>query len=92
MTAGIVPLSCFLSDYIHFCFVLNSRYALLTRPNAHSLLGYGGTGNEWEEYSRYLNPEGVEMPAVSISVFIFGFHDIWGLFVLGLLPCIGCIP
>jgi hypothetical protein len=25
--------------------------------------GYGGTGNEWEEYSRYLNPEGVEMPS-----------------------------
>ncbi|KAF7154490.1 hypothetical protein RHSIM_Rhsim01G0184000 [Rhododendron simsii] len=24
--------------------------------------GYGGTGNEWEEYSRYINPEGVEMP------------------------------
>ncbi|PON32259.1 YTH domain containing protein [Parasponia andersonii] len=23
--------------------------------------GYDGTGNEWDEYSRYLNPDGVEM-------------------------------
>ncbi|XP_059628738.1 YTH domain-containing protein ECT2-like [Cornus florida] len=24
--------------------------------------GYDGTANEWDDYSRYLNPEGVEMP------------------------------
>lgn len=58
---------------LHF---LNNRYAFLTRPIAHLFLGYGGTGNEWEEYSRYINPEGVEMPPVSISVHIFVFHDI----------------
>jgi len=24
--------------------------------------GYDGTGNEWDDYSRYMNPDGVEMP------------------------------
>lgn len=30
------------------------------------IAGYDGTGNEWDEYSRYVNSEGVEMTSVSI--------------------------
>ena len=35
-------------------------------PNGYSSYyygGYDGTTNEWEDYSRYMNPEGVEMSA-----------------------------
>lgn len=27
--------------------------------------GYDGTGNDWEDYPRYVNPDGVEMNSVS---------------------------
>lgn len=30
-------------------------------PTAYYYGGYDGTGNEWDDYSRYLNPDGVEM-------------------------------
>lgn len=35
-------------------------------------VGYDGTGNEWDDYSRYVN-DGVEMPSVScaLSLVIF---------------------
>lgn len=29
-------------------------------------VGYDGTGNDWEDYARYMNAEGVEMPHVSL--------------------------
>ena len=35
--------------------------------------GYDGTTNEWEDYSRYMNPEGVEMSAVSLCAYLFMF-------------------
>lgn len=28
--------------------------------------GYNGTGNEWDEYPRYTNSDGVEMASVSV--------------------------
>ncbi|CAN4123256.1 unnamed protein product [Withania somnifera] len=31
-------------------------------PSAAYYYGYDGSGNEWEDYSRYVNPDGVEMP------------------------------
>lgn len=31
------------------------------------LVGYDGAGNEWDDYSRYVNSDGVEMPSVSIG-------------------------
>lgn len=39
-------------------------------PNAYSYYygGYDGTGNDWgEDYSRYMNPDGVEMSQVSLT-------------------------
>ncbi|KAK9290085.1 hypothetical protein L1049_008249 [Liquidambar formosana] len=37
--------------------------------------GYDGQGNEWEDYSRYVNPDGVEMPHVSSLYFMYPFLD-----------------
>lgn len=36
---------------------------------AAGLLGYNGTG-EWDDYSKYLNTEGVDMTSVSTSVWL----------------------
>lgn len=38
-------------------------------------LGYDGTG-DWDEYSRYVNPEGVEMTSVS-SISLFWVLFLW---------------
>lgn len=69
-----------------YCISLNGRCALLTRPISHFFPAYGGTGNEWEEYSRYLNPEGLEMPPVSIFLsrpsFVCWWHPLM-LFSVG---------
>lgn len=34
------------------------------------IAGYDGTGNEWDDYSRYVNSEGVEMTSASIFTFL----------------------
>ena len=34
-----------------------------------SFAGFDGTGNEWDEYSQYVNPDGVDMTSVSLSFF-----------------------
>ena len=43
----------------------------ITRASFVFPVGYDGTTNEWEDYSRYMNPEGVEMPAVSFCAYSF---------------------
>lgn len=35
-----------------------------------SFVGYDATGNEWDDYSRYVNPEGVDMSSVSFFLFL----------------------
>lgn len=50
-------------------------------PAFKSCVGYDGTGNEWgEDYSRYLNPEGVDMTSVSCA---FSLMIFWVLYMLG---------
>ncbi|KAL5563428.1 hypothetical protein UlMin_033175 [Ulmus minor] len=51
---SVTPL---LQDFMDpsMCYVPNGY------PPAYYYGGYDGTGNEWDEYSRYLNPDGVDM-------------------------------
>lgn len=44
------------------------NFALLFMTCLFVNLGYDGTCNEWDDYSRYMNQDGVEMPPVSFSV------------------------
>ncbi|XP_060197383.1 YTH domain-containing protein ECT2-like [Lycium barbarum] len=52
---SLIPL---LPDFVdpNLCYVPNGY------PSTAYYYGYDGSGNEWEDYSRYVNPDGVEMP------------------------------
>nr|XP_016509614.1 PREDICTED: uncharacterized protein LOC107827063 isoform X2 [Nicotiana tabacum] len=60
MNRSVTPL---LPEFIdpNFCYLPNGYPS-----TAAYYYGYDASGNEWEDYSRYLNPDGVEM-AVSYS-------------------------
>ena len=40
---------------------------------AESFLGYDGTTNDWDDYSRYINPDGVDMSHVKLLFFFINF-------------------
>lgn len=50
------------------------------------IAGFDGTGNEWDEYSQYLNPDGVDMTSVSsfhvllvlkVTINCYIFHEFY---------------
>lgn len=42
-------------------------YIISAQRPCNFLAGYDGSGNEWDDYSRYVNPDGVEITSVSID-------------------------
>lgn len=61
---------CYLFIFIFFYINIYARIYLVFFFYDISLhapsVGYDGTGNDWEDYARYMNAEGVEMPHVSL--------------------------
>lgn len=63
---------------------MSNHYAILCDLICKFLLGYEGAGNfEWDDFSRYMSPDGVDLTSVSmffllmissIILFLFDFY------------------
>lgn len=60
-----LPFYFYIFLYKYICTYISSFFFYDISLHAPSV-GYDGTGNDWEDYARYMNAEGVEMPHVSL--------------------------